>query len=67
MSLPYPEIVRSWITDVYGPAELRAASESRLLQEAIAELVCRAHNVTVFDDKLNVLYHVEDLIQELDD
>lgn len=45
--------------------ELRRAGEYRSLMEAIAKDVCAKHDIKSFDDKLNMLYHVEDIVQEL--
>lgn len=63
--LPSPEIVRGWISEMYRPSDLRAAENSHAIQEAIAKDVCQYHGITSFDDRLNVLYHVEDMVQEM--
>lgn len=63
--LPYPEICREWIMKEYTMDELRRAGEYRSLMEAIAKDVCAKHGIEGFDDKLNMLYHVEDIIQEM--
>lgn len=65
MMLPTPEIVRGWIIADYRPQDLRAAECSHAVQEAIAKDICIRHNVESFDDRLNVLYHVEDIIEEM--
>lgn len=63
--LPLPEIVRDWILSDYSRQELKVAGEYRSLMEAIAKDVCAKHDIKSFDDRLNVLYHVEDIVQEL--
>ena len=45
--------------------ELRRAGEYRSLMEAVAKDVCAKHGIEGFDDQLNMLYHVEDIIQEM--
>ena len=63
--LPHPEICREWILNEYTMDELRRAGEYRSLMEAIAKDVCAKHDIEGFDDQLNMLYHVEDIIQEM--
>ena len=39
---------------------------TREAMEAIAKDVCAKHGIEGFNDRLNMLYHVEDIVQELD-
>lgn len=66
MTLPQPDTVRGWITSSYSSKDLRAASYSHAVQEAIANEVCQSHGINDFDDRLKVLYHVEDITQEME-
>lgn len=63
--LPQQEICRKWIKDEYSVEELRTAGGYQSLVEAIAKDVCAKHGIRTFDDKLNMIYHVEDIIQEI--
>lgn len=64
--LPYPEKCREWIMDEYTTDELRCAGRYHALVKAIAKDVCDKHGIESIDDQINMLYHVEDIIQELD-
>lgn len=64
--LPKPEICREWIMDEYTMDELKCAGKYHALVKAVARDVCAKHGIERFEDQLNMFYHVEDIIQEMD-
>lgn len=65
MMLPSPEIVRGWILDRYSCKDLKAMDGlPEKVLNVIAEDISISHDVTYFDDRLKIRYHLDDLIYQ---
>lgn len=64
--LPAPEIVRDWISAQYTDEDIASLwHTSRRIIMSCAENVAKRHEITNYDDILNLSYHIEDMMQEV--